>query len=164
MAKLITSALFMLIMLFSFHSMRAQEIEYEGVYAYGTSADSGRTGVISVYQNTDSTLLFYLELSRGAPSYNSGAMTGQMNILKPGEAEFSINDADDYINCSLRFSFKMNELSINTQMNADTCGYGYGVFSDGDFIKISTEQPVYFMDREGTEHQFETLDWKTWWY
>lgn len=147
----------------SIHAMNGQEIIYDGVYSYGTTPDSGRTGVIYVSQNSDSTLLFYLELNRGAPSYNSGAIVGQMNIYSPGEADFTMKKEADFINCSMNFWFTNDSLYIRTNDKADDCGYGHAVYSKGDYKKIDKERPEYFLDRSGEKYWFKDLDWKIWW-
>ncbi len=152
-----------ILILFSIQQLKSQEIEYNGIYSYGTTPDSGRTGVIYVNQNTDSTLLFYLELNRGAPSYNSGAIVGQMNIYSPGEADFTMKIEDHYINCSMNFWFTNDSLYIRTNDKADDCGYGYAVYSSGDFKKVKNKKPESYIDRSGEEFKFDELDWKNWW-
>lgn len=140
-----------------------QDINYNGTYSYGTRPDSGRTGVIHVYQDSDSTLLFYLELNRGAPSYNSGAIAGQMNIYNPGEADFTMVKENDFINCSMNFWFTNDSLYIRTNDQADNCGYGGSVYSHGDFKREKKERPEFFIDRSGEKTWFKDLDWKKWW-
>ena len=125
--------------LLSIQPLKSQEIEYDGIYRYGTTADSGRTSIIYVNQNSDSTLLFYLELNRGAPSYNSGAIVGQMTIIGPGEADFTMKNEGHNINCSMNFWFTNDSLYIRTNDQEDDCGYGYGVYSSGDFKKSGKE-------------------------
>jgi len=144
-------------------SSYGQDLEYGGTYTYGTTPDSGSTGVIYVYPNSDSTLLFYLELNRGAPSYNSGTIVGQMNIYSPGEADFTLIKENDYINCSMNFWFSNDSLFIRTNDKADDCGYGHAVYSHGDFKKIKKDIPEYFIDMSGEKTWFKDLDWKKWW-
>lgn len=140
-----------------------QDVEYAGTYTYGTTPDSGRTGVIYVYPNSDTTLLFYLELNRGAPSYNSGAIVGQMNIYRPGEADFSMIKENDLINCSMNLWFTNDSLFIRTNDKADDCGYGHAVYSRGDFKRTNKQKPEFFIDRSGEKTWFKELDWQKWW-
>ena len=140
-----------------------QETSYGGVYSYGTSSDEGATGVVYVYPKSDTELLFYLELSRGAPSYNNGAIVGGMTIYNSEEADFTYVNKGENINCSMNFWFTNNTLYIRTNDEADNCGYGYGIFSNGDFKKIQSTTPQYFIDREGREIWFKDLNWKKWW-
>lgn len=155
--------LLIIIILLTFSSTYGQDIEYGGTYTYGTTPDSGRTGMISIYPNSDSTLLFYLELNRGAPSYNSGAIVGQMNVYSPGKADFTMINENDYINCSLNFRFSNDSLFIRANAQADDCGYGHAVHSKGDFKKTRNEIPEYFIERSGEKTWFKDLDWVKWW-
>lgn len=109
----------LIILLLIARAVYGQEIEYEGVYSYGTTAENGRIGVVYVYPNSENTLLFYLELNRGAPSYNSGAIVGQMNIYSPGKANFAMVKENDRIDCRMNFLFTKDSLYIRTNNNAD---------------------------------------------
>ncbi len=155
--------LFIVLNLLILGTAYGQGIEYAGTYSYGTTSDSGRCGVIYVYPNSDTTLLFYLELSGGAPSYNSGAIVGQMNIYSPGKADFTMIKENDFINCSMNFWFTNDSLYIRTNDEADDCGYGYAVYSHGDFKLTDKKKPEFFVDRRGEKTWFNKLDWKEWW-
>ena len=150
---------FLLICTISF----GQTTEYGGTYSYGTTPDSGSTGVIYIYPNSDSTLLFYLELSRGAPSYNSGSIIGQMKISSPGKASFTMIKENNLINCNMSFEFAADSVYIHTINNGYDCGYGHGVFSDGKFERIKRKIPKYFIDRHGDKIWFKNLNWKESW-
>jgi hypothetical protein len=152
-----------IIILLTFYSTYGQDIEYGGTYAYGSTPDIGRTGIIYVYPNSDSTLLFYLELNRGTPSYNIGAIVGQMNIYSHGEADFTMVKENDFINCSMNFWFNNDSLFVRTNDQAYDCGYGHAVFSDGDFKKTKKEIPLFFIDMSGKKIWFKYLAWKKWW-
>ena len=140
-----------------------QEIDYGGTYSYGTNPESGPVGLISVHPNSDSTLLFYLDLNIGSPSYNNGSIIGQMNIYSPGEADFTIVNQNEFINCSMNFWFTNDSLYIRTNDQADDCGYGHGVYSKGDFRRIEEDTPEFFINRNGKQFWFKDLDWKKWW-
>lgn len=156
-------SILLIIVIWSFNPIYSQDIDYGGVYSYGTTPDSGRVGTIYVFPNSDSTLLFYLELNRGAPSYNSGAIVGQMNIYSPGEADFTLIKEADFIRCSMNFWFTNDSLYIRTNDQADDCGYGHAVYSAGDFKRIDSKIPEYFIDRSGEKADFKALDWRKWW-
>lgn len=138
-------------------------MDYGGVYSYGPTGDSGRLGTISVYPDSDSTLLFYLELNSGGPSFNNGAIVGQMIIYSPGEADFTLIDESRYLNCSMNFWFTNDSLYVRTNNQTDDCGYGHGVYSSGDFKRVDSETPQYFIDGIGGKMAFRELDWRAWW-
>lgn len=135
----------------------AQNIDYGGTYSYGTSPDSGSTGLIYVYPNSDSTILFYLELNRGYPSYNSGAILGVMNIYELGVADFTMTKDEDF-DCSMSFRFTNDSLYIRTNNKSDNCGYGYGIHSHGNYKLINSKTPEFFYDGTGEKTYFKTLD------
>ena len=116
-----------------------------------------------MYPNSENTLLFYLELNRGAPSYNSGAIVGQMNIYSPGKANFAMVKENDRIDCRMNFLFTKDSLYIRTNNNADNCGYGHAVYSEGDFKRIKKKVPDFFIDISGEETWFKDLNWEDWW-
>ena len=137
-----------------------QNFEYQGTYKLGTTTRNGRTGIIYIYPKSHDILLFYLELNRGAPSYNSGAIIGKMNMYSRGKAEFTMIEDDGTINCSMTFSFTNDSLYIHTNNQGYDCGYGYGVYSDGNFKRIDQKKPPFFINREGRKIWFKDLNWK----
>lgn len=155
-----------IIILFLFiftNTVFGQTSRFAGTYQYGTSPEEGRTGIINIYPTSDSTLLFYLEINRGEPSYNSGAIVGQMKMNSPNEASFSMTKENYNINCNMSFTFTDDSLFIRTIDDADDCGYGFGVYSPGDFKRMTTVKPDYFIDRTGEKTEFKNLDWENWW-
>jgi len=150
-----TQILFLLCAFF----ISCQQIKYAGEYSFGTSPEEGRTGGVYIYPDTDSTLLFYLELSRGAPSYNSGAISGQLMITSPGQASITRIDTENLLNCGLIFIFEKQKLTISTVDGHKDCGFGYAVYADGKYEKKSDSIPLYFIDRTGEKTFFKDLDW-----
>ena len=49
---------------------KVQNEKFGGIYRFGTNVENGPVGGITLYQLYDSTALFYLDICRGAPSYN----------------------------------------------------------------------------------------------
>src|SRR5258707_15733728 len=56
-------------------------VKYAGTYSYGADIEKGRVGNISISPETDTTILFYVDVNRGAPSYNMGALYGRVKII-----------------------------------------------------------------------------------
>ena len=145
--------------LFSLFSSLAfgQSVKYAGKYLFGTSPEEGATGLASIHPDTDSTLLIYLELSRGAPNYHSGALIGKLDINTPGQATYINIDKKNFLNCHLEFTFKNKKLSISTKEGFDDCGFGYGVFADAEYKKKRHKKPLFFIDRVGEKTFFKDL-------
>ena len=134
-----------------------QSVKYAGEYIYGASPEQGATGLASIYPDTDSTLLIYLELSRGAPNYHSGALLGKLVINSSGQASYINIDKKNFLNCHLEFTFKNKNLTISTKEGFDDCGFGYGVFADAEYTKKRHKKPKYFIDRVGEKTLFKNL-------
>src|SRR5689334_3486965 len=78
--------------------------KFGGSYSYGKDIEKGRIGWAEIYPETDSTILFYLELNRGAPSYNMGQLYGRLLIKDNAGIYYSI-DQHNSIGCKLHFTF-----------------------------------------------------------
>jgi hypothetical protein len=61
--------------------------KYSGVYSFGNDVEKGEVGVVTVYAETDSTILFFIDICRGAPSYNLGQRYSRLKIIN-GEGIF----------------------------------------------------------------------------
>ncbi|MDB5271854.1 MAG: hypothetical protein JWO58_221 [Chitinophagaceae bacterium] len=121
---------------------------YAGVYSYGKHIEKERTGSIIIYPETDSTILFYIDLNRGAPSYNMGTLYGRA-VMKDGRGLFyeKYNYSDS--GCQWGFVFERNTLLLSTINNQYECGFGFGVFSDGIYKRHATTVIPYFESMEG---------------
>lgn len=117
--------------------------QYAGTYSYGHSIKRN-FGTILIYPETDSTILFFINVNRGAPSYNYGTLYARLQI-KDGKGTFYTNTFSEN-GCKLNFRFIKNNLIIETVDAQFDCGFGNGVFADGRFIKESSKIPYYFED------------------
>ncbi len=129
---------------------------FSGIYKYGTTAKEGRFGVLYVYPVSDTTMLIYLELSRGKPSYNSGALYSAIHLNSNGVAYFKKEDKS-YLDCSIKFLFKKDFVEIITDSTHRKCPFGYGVYADGNYRKVSYEIPQSFINRHADTVYFKTL-------
>ncbi|MEI6123467.1 MAG: hypothetical protein WCQ95_07535 [Bacteroidota bacterium] len=129
--------------------------KYAGRYSYGNNIDKGRVGVMYVYAETDSSILFYLELNRGAPSYSMGSIYNSVKI-KNDTGTFYTKFAYATDGCKWIFRFSKNRLTLATVNSAYDCDFGHGVFADGDFKRTSNIPPDSFIDLEGKTIHFAT--------
>jgi len=130
-------------------------LKYAGTYSYGSGVENGGVGNISIYPETDSTILFYLDINRGAPSYNMGSLYGQLKIKNDNGTFYSKFDYTDNA-CKLAFQFSKDILNIKTVDGQDGCGFGNAVYADGDFKRETNKIPDYFENGEGTKVYFKT--------
>lgn len=152
-----------IIYIFLFTSLiaRSQSNKYGGIYSIGDSPEK-RGGTLYLYPNSDSTFLFYLELGRGAPSYNSGAMVGELEFSNPNKVDYKKKDTVFSINCEISITFLKKSLTLTSADESDQCGFGYGVYPDGVYKRTSRRKPKYFIDRLGKKTYFVDLDIQNW--
>ncbi len=130
-------------------------VKYAGTYSYGIDIEKERIGNISVFPETDTTILFYIDVNRGAPSYNLGALYGRVKIINGHGTFYTKLDSSDK-GCKWKFLFLKDILTLTTCDGYYDCGFGHAVIADGDFKQISSKIPVYFEDPEGHSIAFKT--------
>lgn len=114
----------------------------------GTSGS--HLGQLLLYQESDSIALFHLDVTRSAPSYNSGSLTGRIGITTE---QFSLKSFNDELDCEIKLTLLEESLSLTTIK--DDCGFGAYVLADGVFKLQSNEQPELFITGEGDTVRFE---------
>ena len=111
-------------------------------------------GSILFYPNSDTTSIFRLEVFRGPPSYNSGALTGLVSSKGFNSYEFFEKD-DSYMNCHLIMKLSADTLSIEIKDEKYECGFGYGVMPNGNFYLKDTTIPLFYYNGEGSKFYFK---------
>ncbi len=127
--------------------------KYAGQYGYGRNIEKERIGYLQVYAESDSTILFYMDLNRGAPSYNMGALYGRVRIAHDTGTFFMMFDTLSK-GCKLLFHFFNGKFDISTIGEQDDCYFGYGVEADGSFKQYSNKSKPYFENQEGKKIYF----------
>jgi len=122
--------------------------KFGGSYAYGKDIEKGRVGFIDVFPETDSTILFYLDLNRGAPSYNMGQLYGRIKIVNNSGVFYLANDGKG---CKFKLTFSKRLLFIKTIDEQWQCPFGGGVYADGTFKKFSNKVPTCFIGPTGED-------------
>ena len=149
----IIPALLLVIVLMAFTDGKKLLTEkYGGSYSYGTDIEKERIGSIDIYPETDSSVLFYLDLNRGAPSYNMGAEYGRL-VVKNDSAIYLAQSSDA---CKLLFTFLGKSIVIKS-INNSGCGYGGGVYADGSFYKDSDLVKSSFINHQGDTIYFASF-------
>lgn len=136
---------------------RLKTLKYAGTYRFGSYGDTTQTGPggqVIIYALTDDSVLFYLDVSRGAPSYNMGSMYNRL-FVNSNKCIFNIKL--DYCDnpCKLEFEFNDSTLTISTIDN--DCGFGGNVIADGIYKKVDSNQPKYFENGEGDKVYFDKM-------
>jgi len=128
--------------------------KYAGSYDFGTSRTGN--GSMDIYPETDSTILFYVQLNRGAPSYNMGERIGRV-LIKSDSGSYRSGNPGDAAGCAWSFRFSKKRLTVKTVLPEYNCGFGFGVFADGVFKRRTTTVPEYYTDLDGKTIYFNTL-------
>ncbi len=131
-------------------------LKFAGEYAYGSSAEKEEVGFASIYAESDSTILFYLDLNAGSPSLSMGAIYGRAKI-KNATGLFATRIGSSEDSCQFSFKFKSNKLILQTLNGQYNCGFGHRVFVDGTFKRISKKNPAYFLNQETEKIYFKEL-------
>lgn len=122
--------------------------KYGGLYGWKSKFTEDRGGVLYVYPETNSTILFYLYLNGGEPTYNMGNLYGRVTITN-GTGVFFNKDYPGS-NCKFRLTFLGEKLKIETLESKDECGFGAGLGAEGQYTRESAKIPEYF---EGYERK-----------
>ena len=107
---------------------------------------------ITIYPKTDSSIIFYLDLNRGAPSYNSGGL--QAIAIAQSDNTFDYS-SDEYGECHFKLMFTDNNVTIETIDNKHDCGFGNGVIADAVYPRKTRTIPVSYVDRSGDTIYFK---------
>ena len=129
--------------------------KYGGTYSFGGDTDKSSAGHLSVYPASDTSLLFYLEVNKGAPSYNMGMLFGSMN-MNNGTATYFKKEDYQKQGCKLQFSFQDNGVTVSTAQGFEECEFGNGVVADNTYAKTSSDIPASYIGPEGDTVLFST--------
>jgi hypothetical protein len=118
--------------------------------------DKDTSGGLELYPESDSTVLFFIEDSRGADD-NTGGFVGRMSIRgKDSAVYYHPRKAYDF-NCILTFKLKHNSISVETVNDHDDCGNGAGVTNDGIYYLSDRNKQDYFINRADHKIFFKDL-------
>lgn len=83
---------------------------------------------------------FQLEVSRGAPSYNTGWIQGEVE-LKNNAGRFT-KKTDSGL-CEISFHFDAKRVELKQEGDYSGCGFGHNVFAIGTLKRTSHKQPKF---------------------
>lgn len=133
---------------------KAANMGLGGTYSFGTNAEEGAVGAITVYPESDSTFLFYLDFNKGAPSFNMGIVSGRAR-LRNETWKYMNNGLDAIEACEIEFMFSEKFVQIVTRENG--CGFGANVLVDHVYDRTSSTVPEFFTGPEGDTVYFSNL-------
>ena len=122
--------------------------KYAGFYSFGNNVEKEAVGSVSVYPETDTTILFYVDICRGAPSYNMGSRYDRLKI-KNGKGVYYSKQDYDKMGCKWEVTINNKVLTIHTLEGCYDCGFGGGVIADHTYNRKDNIIPEYFINGEG---------------
>jgi hypothetical protein len=143
MVKLFATAAAILLTVLDFSSFPPARIQGTYKHIYGKT-DKSPYQILEIHYVNPSKILFYLEAGRGAPSYNSGALYGELTFnKKTGHYQYIPKDISE--DCKLEFIIGSNKVIVKTV--AGDCGFGFGVYADDTYTLTDKSNPQYFITR-----------------
>jgi hypothetical protein len=119
--------------------------KYAGIYSSGDTIE-GFGGMITVYPETDSTILFYIDIYTG----NVGQLYARLKI-ENGKGVYYFKYDFDEKGCKWKVTFDSDTLTIETVDDCYECGFGANVIADNKYFRKDLTRPEYFTD--GHDHK-----------
>jgi hypothetical protein len=126
--------------------------KYLGIYGFNFSKEvEGNQGLLLIYPESDTSVLFHFNVCIGAPSYNLGIETGRL-VVKNDSALYQ--PAEYESTCKIMFYFKENEIQIETARGFGECGFGMNVYADATYKLEKKVTPKYYSYGNRTKYYF----------
>jgi len=138
------------ILLFSFNHIKSNSktTKYAGIYSFGDNIEKGPVGSVTVFPESDTSILFYVDICKGAPSYNLGQRYGRLKI-ENGKGIYYFKEDGDKKGCKWNVAISDNILTIKTLDDCYECGFGANVIADNSYDLINNKIPLSFVNGEG---------------
>lgn len=130
---------------------------YAGEYNWGDPRREQAGGTLTVYPESDSTVLVYFDISNGPPAFHLGALL-QRAVLRSGVAQCAFKEDYAETGCRLSIAFTPQAARVTTAPGYGECGFGQGVSADETYRRTSTAIPQQFVSGEGKTVKFQGLD------
>jgi len=131
--------------------------QYAGEYNWGDPRRKQAGGSLTVYPESDSTVLVYFDISNGPPAFHLGALL-QRAVVRGGVARCAFKEDYDEKGCRLTLAFTPQAATVKTEQGYGECGFGQGVYADETYRRTSSAVPQQFVNSEGETVKFKGLD------
>jgi len=139
--------LFFICAIFIIAQLTASAQLIKGTYSYGNPKKEPY-GLLQLHQTKAGTYLFYLEVGKSAPSFNSGVLYDKITFNKTS-GRYEANTKG----CRLQFLNGPKGVTITT-VKGD-CGFPYGVVADGTYATKNNRNPSSLTTRTGKKVYFD---------
>ncbi len=127
-----------------------------GTYSFGNDIEKGPVGSVKIFPIANDSVIFFLDVNLGTPSYNSGQLLGKMAI-NDSIANYQSKAGDNMMNCALSFHFSDGQVVITTDSSHNDCGFGGNVIADNTYKQTDKSVPAYYINATGDTIQFKGL-------
>jgi hypothetical protein len=127
--------------------------QYAGEYNWGDTTRQDAGGTLTVYPESDSTVLFYLDVSAGPPAFHVGQLY-QRAVVRGGVAQCAFKEDYDEKGCRLTINFRPQAAVVSTVEGYGECGFGQGVYADETYRRTSSAVPQQFEEGAGRAVKF----------
>jgi hypothetical protein len=123
------------------------QTNYSGAYGYtlklkgnpGNDKEAkGPAGNLVLLKMEGNKYRFWLDVSIGWPSYNSGETDGTVTIVND-TASFDNTFENAIDPCILKFKVENESIIITSASNSFNCGFGNSVSADGEYTKLKVQ-------------------------
>lgn len=130
---------------------------YAGEYRWREAEKDDMGGTLTVYPESDSTILFSLEANGGAPSYLMANAFGRAR-LRGDTATYFGKAPDDKQGCRLKIGFSPKAATVILVSRTDNdCFFGGNFTPDGTYQRTSRNVPQQVIDGAGDTLRFAHL-------
>jgi hypothetical protein len=127
---------------------------YAGEYNWGDSTRKEAGGTLTVYPESDSTVLLALDVCYGPPAFHLGNLYRRA-VVRRGVGRCAFQSKEDLLDCQLRLTFAAQAVVVDTEKGHGECGFGQAVYADGTYRRTSAAVPQYFRDSSGDKTFFK---------
>ncbi len=126
-----------------------------GTYSFG-NIDTGPAGSLKIKPIDEHTAMFFLDVNKGAPSYNMAQLAGQM-ALNGDVGTYNQKVDANGLACELTFKFNKEGVQVLTNPAHEHCGFG-GNVQVAHLYRLTDKQiPTYYINAVGDTIPFERV-------
>ena len=125
---------------------------YAGMYSIEGDVEKGAVGRTTIYPETDSTVLFFIDLCKGGGSSSVGQLYSRLTI-RNGQGIYYSKKNTDRKGCKWKVTIDKNNLTIKTLDDCYDCGLG--IHADNLYKRKMNIVPAYFTNGDGRKVYFD---------
>ena len=139
------------------HPAALATTRYAGEYRWREAGTEEIGGILTVYPESDSTILFQVDANGGAPAYNMANVFGRAH-LRGNTATYFGKAPEDEHGCRLKIGFSAAAAQVILVSGAENdCYFGGNFTPEGTYQRTSRAIPQQVIDTGGDTLRFAHL-------